>query len=427
MSIVYKIHECCKMAALIVASGSVLFFLSCAGDDRTAETHAEDMKTIKVDVENYISGSYDISDMLDTSFFIAAPLQTTPDCLVGDDLKRIFYKNGFIYVLDKMTKGVYIFDVKGSMVGKIRSVGQGPEEYINLDDMYVTDKNVFIWDWMSGKVLVYDTLGRYQNQFRRGKWYGENMFVHDGRVYFIEDMERQSPGYGHYRLTSVDMSGGDLRRYIPFDTVGGGRYPRQVRNIYSVASDGVTIMYPCADTVFKVDKNGVKASYLFDFMGKALPEDIARKKLTARPDGYGKGRIKGMDGMFGTDDYLFFRFEYNTNPKINIKDYPTTPEGIKKLKENRKPTHYVLVYDKHTGKTSVYNSLSAEKIGPLSSSMWIDGGYVVLSVTAPVFKAFYPGTAKHQFDSPYNELCDSISAGLSFDNNPVVLIYKLKN
>ena len=142
MSIVYKIHECCKMAALIVASGSVLFFLSCAGDDRTAETHAEDMKTIKVDVENYISGSYDISDMLDTSFFIAAPLQTTPECLVGDDLKRIFYKNGFIYVLDKMTKGVYIFDVKGSMVGKIRSVGQGPEEYINLDDMYVTDKNV---------------------------------------------------------------------------------------------------------------------------------------------------------------------------------------------------------------------------------------------------------------------------------------------
>lgn len=422
-----KIHECCKVAAFMILP-CALSLCSCAGSGENGESgkqSGESMRTIKVDVENYIPGAYDISDMLDTSFFIAAPLQTTPDCLIGDDLKRIFFKNGRIYVLDKMTRGVYIFNPDGSLAGKIRSIGQGPEEYVNLDDAYVTDENIVVWDWMSGKILLYDTLGRYENQFRRGKWYGENMFCYAGRVYFIEDMERKSPGYGHHRLTGVDMSGGDLQRYIPFD-MSGGRYPRQGKNLYSIASDGVTLMYPIVDTVFTLDENGARPSYLFDFMGKGLPEDIARKKLTDRPADYDMGRIKGMDEMMGTDDFLFFRFRYNTNPRLDIKDYPTTPEGIKKLNDSRKPVNYVLVYDKKTGATSIYNSLSADKLGPLGSFMQIENGYVTVSVPAAVFKAYYPGGGIHQFDSPYNSICDSISVRLLPDDNPIVFVYKLK-
>ena len=90
---------------------SVLFVVSCARKDNTV-TENNGIKTIKINVDG-CEKDMDISDMFDTSFFRIVPLETTPECIIGGKIKNVFYRNGRVYVVEEMAKGVFVFDDNG--------------------------------------------------------------------------------------------------------------------------------------------------------------------------------------------------------------------------------------------------------------------------------------------------------------------------
>ena len=128
--------------------------VSCARKDNSVAGN-NDIKTIKIDVDG-CEKDMDISDMFDTSFFRIIPLETTPESLIGGEVCQVFYRNDRLYVVEKMAKGLFVFDDNGKFLSKIQSYGQGPEEYIEITAVSITDDRIIVFDQFSRKVLIYD-------------------------------------------------------------------------------------------------------------------------------------------------------------------------------------------------------------------------------------------------------------------------------
>ncbi|MBR4402695.1 MAG: 6-bladed beta-propeller, partial [Flavobacteriales bacterium] len=96
--------------------------ISCGNIDKNVK---HDVPHIHIDVdstEHYMN----LAEFLDTSFYRVIPLETTPECLVGNEIQKIFYRNGRIYVWEEQSKGVFMFDENGNYLNKIQTPGEGP-------------------------------------------------------------------------------------------------------------------------------------------------------------------------------------------------------------------------------------------------------------------------------------------------------------
>ena len=81
-----------------------------------------------------------------------------PDCLVLGPVEQIECDDDYIYILSSVsgTAGVYVFDkVKGSYVGKIGRIGNGPDEYLLPFSFTVLEDCVCIVDGGKSRVLEY--------------------------------------------------------------------------------------------------------------------------------------------------------------------------------------------------------------------------------------------------------------------------------
>lgn len=70
--------------------------------------------------------------------------------------------DNYILVRNKKQNPYKLFDKKGKFLSTIGAYGQGPNEYLNVYDDFVDEKNkrIYILPWQSNKVLVYDFTGK---------------------------------------------------------------------------------------------------------------------------------------------------------------------------------------------------------------------------------------------------------------------------
>lgn len=91
-----------------------------------------------------------------THNFAVTRLETTPDCIIGmiDKIKK--FKNE--YYIASSTKSVFRFNGDGKFVMSLDKMGQGPEEYIRVEDFDVYEINGKVEIWISDNesLKVYD-------------------------------------------------------------------------------------------------------------------------------------------------------------------------------------------------------------------------------------------------------------------------------
>ena len=87
------------------------------------------------------------------------PLETNDSSLLSNTPRQIIRENGYLYITDINTKKeVYIYDLKGKYVRKISRRGEGPEEYIRIEDfdVYTIDGRTEIWISDNKTLKIYD-------------------------------------------------------------------------------------------------------------------------------------------------------------------------------------------------------------------------------------------------------------------------------
>ena len=164
-------------AALFVLPFLFIMF-SCAGEDAGG---GNNIPVIRMDVSS-AEKEYDITPLMDTSDIKIVPLETNQDCLIAE-VSRIFVLNGHIYVFDKQTKGVYIFDMSGKYVNKVHSIGAGPGEYTDISDVFIDENNIFITDYYINKILVYGLDGHFVRDFKTEGFFSNMIFTSGDRLF----------------------------------------------------------------------------------------------------------------------------------------------------------------------------------------------------------------------------------------------------
>ena len=126
----------------------------------------------------------------DTVFFKSKkiiPLETNDLALIGQ-IDRICMAEDTLFVLDQQSNSVIVYDKDGKYINRIRNVGKGPKEYINIGDISVDNlnKELVVLCAHPSKVQFYS----YQGKFLREESLGERYYSHlgtDGRYIYFHD------------------------------------------------------------------------------------------------------------------------------------------------------------------------------------------------------------------------------------------------
>jgi len=98
--------------------------------------------SININPVNTSKGKLVLGDLIESMEYI--PLETKNNCLIGKISYFDISKN-YILIFCSQTKAVYLFRRDGRFVRRIGSTGQGPEEYLSLNGVFIDEtKNELI-------------------------------------------------------------------------------------------------------------------------------------------------------------------------------------------------------------------------------------------------------------------------------------------
>ena len=154
-------------------------FTQCGSKDLHAQTSEKTIITIDVDQSK--DGSYDCAFMFDTTQCEIIPIETSDECLIGE-VSKVFFKNDRIYILDKDANGVFILHEDGTLDRSIFAEGRSSQEYMELGDMYVTDKLIYLFDNILMKILCFDLEGQYQKTIDISPYWANRILVQNDNI-----------------------------------------------------------------------------------------------------------------------------------------------------------------------------------------------------------------------------------------------------
>lgn len=140
-----------------------LYFLFCwllliIGCRNQQEQKKQEGTVIEVDLDKVTSTSF-FSQMKNIELI---PLETNDFCVFG--IAHIMKVNKeYIAIVDQVSQEILLFTEKGQFVRKINKTGQGPEEYIRVDDFcfHPEKDHLFILDGIQNKILEYTVDGTF--------------------------------------------------------------------------------------------------------------------------------------------------------------------------------------------------------------------------------------------------------------------------
>ena len=424
--------------------------IGCGNIDK--KTH-HDVPHIYIDVdstEHYM----DLAEFLDTSFYRVIPLETTPECLVGNEIKKIFYRNGRIYVWEEQSKGVFMFNENGNYLNKIQTPGEGPNDYIYIENVSITDSLICIFDSYGQKVLYYDLdcnliESFFTKDIRRSIITPANSFMVGDRVYFgIHFLDNFPKRLGQpYKWVSIDMDldTSSVKRFMPYDptdpSIPASHFsPLSSGTNYTYMNCGDTVRFMTSnlDTIYIATQDTIVPEYVVDFGDKTLPESLRHctyqeKREKDEYDNY----VLGIRGIYDTKDYLILTFRWGDYSMKEIM--AALPEEIRDdrdkkelwLRNHRPTSECALILNKKTGKTRLTNGINIPMFMEYPFTFRFHDGQYIIS-TMSVFDGLFDKDGNARVyktpDSPgYQRVLKEAYSKLTPTSNPVLFIYKFKD
>ena len=216
-----------------------------------------------------------------------------------------------IYISDRFTKTIFIFDIKGKLITKIRSVGDGPGEYRSLPDFSLDSekKELVIYDISHQKFLFYDLNGKYKREIRNGLFF-DVFFPLDDGVWGLLTSTITNGASNYYNIHIYNQNNNQiLNRFLPFSYTAFSGIMHT--NNVSVTEEGVLFTYPFSDTLYSVAKNGVTPKY-FVSCDKFVNTKEAKKYDMNSREVYSKiendGRYFRYSHLAETNEWIYFTY-----------------------------------------------------------------------------------------------------------------------
>lgn len=256
--------------------------------------------------------------------FIA--LETNDSSLI-QTVNKVHLIDSLIFILDQMQSQVLIFNADGRFRNKISRRGQGPEEYVDICDMYidVLHRQLYVYDGRMGDLLCYNFDGKFIDRHRLCYGYGVDK---DNGGHWIVNR-------GTSRKTG-DEEDADNRLFIynsgfQYDSeevvfnpyLRGRRYSFTYDNCeFSKFQDTVSFLPVMENVVYKIVDGQVRPWYDIQFKGheqEVLRHGMDKETTRRILSDIRKARVPGRISKFQRiDNHLLFTFNYEKLSEMSI-------------------------------------------------------------------------------------------------------------
>jgi len=147
-----------RMIKLIIINLLLVYFVFTSCDSKNNR-----IEIIEIDIENFHEVSF--FDIFSNVEII--PLETNEQSLIKDITKVAFYENKY-FILDYGKGEILIFDTQGNFLNKISDKGQGPNQYLIVNDFdidYSRDVLTFLSP-VNNSMYEYDLKGNFRTKYK---------------------------------------------------------------------------------------------------------------------------------------------------------------------------------------------------------------------------------------------------------------------
>ncbi len=235
----------------IILCMSIQVLLAC----QNKQTHFGNVSTKTIDMDISCLELNDIGEDVEI-----IPLATADSCLIGKIVKIVEYQDK-LFIQDRDQKTIFIFDHKhGSFINKISRIGNGPEEYLHIEDFAINPYTNHI-EMIDGRNLrSYDFSGNFINLLRitddKNIRAVNRIAVVDSTLYafltlFDEYGARLYSGKSRSFIKEQNLVPAWTRKKIPFQTANPfyrknneiNYYEGFSNKIYQISEEGFALKY----------------------------------------------------------------------------------------------------------------------------------------------------------------------------------------
>ena len=360
---------------------------SCRKGRQKAATNAEIVA--KVEVSESDKG-FDVCQMAD--FEKVIPLETVGDALIGE-IDKLEMDDSHIVILDKRMRTVWLFGIDGKFIRKIGRLGNGPKEYVSLDDMCFDKENrtVWIWDRVKQVMLEYDLAGDFLKEVATG--FSSNVFAKTNEGFWLYYSYLKNPDNNSLILVNEEMNH-LVKGFFPTKE----SFPVSLSSGFTSWAGKEYFYFPLSNVLYSLDGTEARPYIEFDFGERTLPYS---KIVNMSPEEYetlidSGSYLGGLKNVQLSSKYCFFQFSSTV--------------------QNKYVTAYYGVLDLETLKVEVFSYLNGSDLLVDFSSL--------LCVTAND-ELVYPIYPSKHHPIYYDEL-RTLVPEVTEESNPILVLYRLK-
>jgi len=264
---------------------TLLALLVSCNNNKSKKTIPDSFVTISINKES-ITDSLLFTDMFDSVAFIK--LEKTDESLMST-IDRIEVTHDRIYVLSSFRdRAVFVFKRNGKFIFKINNVGRGPGEFIRPADFYVDEKNknILIYSSYPARLIKYDYNGKFIDEKSIGLYcMGFTVLDDNLYIYTCGNKTRSREGESiEFEIIKTDMNGKILDKYLPYSSSNKGYLycinysPGGITNLYNKGKEALFSMLYC-DTIYSVTQTKFSPKYFIDFNEYTLPASFIKKHI----------------------------------------------------------------------------------------------------------------------------------------------------
>lgn len=251
-----------------------LILTACTKEKHVKENiiKSNNLETINLDISSFkvIGEKGNFDDYFDSYSLI--PLETTTSSIISK-ISRIYFYKSRIFILDKTTDQIFIFNEDGKFLSKINSKGKGPNEYVGLRDFTINEdtNEIIVYSYYPKKILIYNFEGQFVKQFNQKREEKEyRNIAYNGKKYlFLVDKVAEGEPF----LVEKPISSGTGNILL------NAKVKDEIFDIVSFAvpniiksKGGLYTSFVYSDTIYKYNESSrFEAKYYIDFGAQKTP------------------------------------------------------------------------------------------------------------------------------------------------------------
>jgi hypothetical protein len=208
-----------------------------------------------------------MSEIFSTIEYI--PLETNDEHLIGE-MSQIFVFKDRLYMADiRQTQSVFCYTKEGKFLYELNRKGQGPGEYISLDNIGIDHDKERLLIYAGNMLLEYDLDGNYIESHKIDLWANDFSYIGNNRVAFYGDYATNTE-YEKRQITPnlfiVEDYNNVIHTDIHFPSSANMSALTSSLNYFSNSNNGtVTLLSAYNDTIYYVTADTLKRAYYIDF------------------------------------------------------------------------------------------------------------------------------------------------------------------